>query len=39
MRALSQLICQAAQLAILSGEERITETLLDTVAVGGVVEL
>jgi Bacterial TniB protein len=39
MRALSQLICQAAQKAILSGEERITEDLLEQVSLGHVVQL
>ncbi|QOV33237.1 ATP-binding protein [Streptomyces ferrugineus] len=39
MRALSHLICQAAQKAIRSGEERITKDLLDTIQVGGVVRL
>ncbi|MFF5985391.1 AAA family ATPase [Streptomyces olindensis] len=39
MRALSQLICQAAQTAILSGEERITMDLLNKIPLGGVVQL
>ncbi|MFF6961682.1 AAA family ATPase [Streptomyces sp. NPDC008317] len=39
MRTLSHLICQAAQYAILSGEERITEELLDEVQLGRVVQL
>jgi hypothetical protein len=34
MRGLSHLICQGAQAAILSKEERITEALLETVPVG-----
>jgi AAA domain len=39
MRGLSQLICQAAQRAILSGEERVTEKLLDSLPLGRVVQL
>ncbi|MGW8569811.1 TniB family NTP-binding protein [Streptomyces niveus] len=37
LRALSQLICQAAQQAMLSGEERITEELLESITVGRVI--
>ncbi|MCZ4120250.1 ATP-binding protein [Streptomyces sp. H39-S7] len=39
LRALSQLICQAAQRAILTQEERITEQLLDTLAVGRTIAI
>jgi len=39
IRMLSQLICQAAQRAILSKEERITKELLEKIPLGGVVEL
>ncbi|MFE7029123.1 hypothetical protein ACFU9Y_02355 [Streptomyces sp. NPDC057621] len=39
MRALSHLICQSAQQAIRSEEERITMDLLKTIPVGGVVRL
>lgn len=39
MRALSHLICQAAQKAIRSGQERITPELLRTIPVGRVVRL
>jgi hypothetical protein len=39
LRALSQLICQAAQHAMLSGEERISEELLDTLTVGRVINI
>ncbi|MFJ4732535.1 AAA family ATPase [Streptomyces sp. NPDC088770] len=39
MRALSQLICQAAQEAILSGEERITEELVNGLTVGRVIAI
>ncbi|MFG2162869.1 AAA family ATPase [Streptomyces olivaceus] len=39
LRALSQLICQAAQQAILSKEERITEDLLDQLTVGKVIAI
>ncbi|RBL86867.1 ATP/GTP-binding protein, partial [Streptomyces cavourensis] len=39
LRALSQIICQAAQEAMLSGEERISEELLDTLMVGRVVNI
>lgn len=37
LRALSQLICQAAQQAMLSGQERITEELLEQLTVGRVI--
>ncbi|MGY5138747.1 ATP-binding protein [Streptomyces nigrescens] len=39
MRSLSQLICQAAQIAIRSGEERITLEVLEDVSLGRVVHL
>jgi hypothetical protein len=39
MRALSHLICQAAQKAIRSQQERITLELLNTIPIGGVVHL
>lgn len=39
LRAASQLICQAAQKAMLTKEERITEELLDTLAVGRVIAI
>lgn len=39
LRALSQLVCQAAQQAMLTKEERITKELLDTLAVGRVVRI
>ncbi|MER7179508.1 hypothetical protein ABT404_08485 [Streptomyces hyaluromycini] len=39
MRALSHLICQAAQAAIRSGQERITLKELKSVRIGGVVRL
>ncbi|MFJ5123345.1 hypothetical protein [Kitasatospora sp. NPDC088548] len=39
MRALSQLICQAAQKAILTGQERITQELLDGLSLGRVEQL
>ncbi|MFG2305276.1 ATP-binding protein [Actinacidiphila glaucinigra] len=39
MRTLSHLICQAAQGAIVSGEERITEELLKKVSLGQTVQL
>ncbi|MGW6739305.1 ATP-binding protein [Streptomyces sp. NPDC055025] len=39
MRSLSQLICQAAQTAIRSGEERITLEVLEKVSLGRVVNL
>ncbi|MGW4198863.1 ATP-binding protein [Streptomyces sp. NPDC005004] len=39
MRSLSQLICQAAQIAIRSGEERITLEVVEKVSLGRVVEL
>jgi hypothetical protein len=39
MRMLSHLICQAAQRAILTQEERITRELLEKIPLGGVVEL
>lgn len=39
MRALSQLICQAAQEAILTGEERITPALFEGLAVGKVIAI
>jgi hypothetical protein len=39
MRALSHLICQAAQKAIRSQKERFTKELLDTIPLGNVVRL
>lgn len=39
MRALSQLVCQAAQRAILTGQERITEDLLEQIPLGRMVQL
>lgn len=39
MRSLSQMICQAAQIAIRSGEERITLEVLEEVSLGRVVNL
>ncbi|MCI4078866.1 ATP-binding protein [Streptomyces sp. MMS21 TC-5] len=39
LRALSQLICQAAQHAMLSGEECITEELLEGLMVGRVINI
>ncbi|MFE7092959.1 ATP-binding protein [Streptomyces erythrochromogenes] len=39
LRALSQLICQAAQHAMLSGEECITEELLEGIMVGRVINI
>ncbi|WP_421107048.1 hypothetical protein [Streptomyces sp. NEAU-S77] len=39
MRALSHLICQAAQKAIVSKEERITMDVLDSLSLGRVVQL
>ncbi|MFI8834913.1 AAA family ATPase [Streptomyces afghaniensis] len=39
MRMLSHLICQAAQKAIRSKQERITPELLDSIPLGGVVHL
>ncbi|MGW3009536.1 ATP-binding protein [Streptomyces sp. NPDC001219] len=39
MRSLSQLICQAAQIAIRSGEEQITLEVLEKVSLGRVVHL
>lgn len=39
LRALSQLICQAAQQAILNGQERITEEILDSLTVGRVIAI
>lgn len=39
LRALSQLVCQAAQQAMLTKEERITRELLDTLAVGRVIAI
>ncbi|MGF6940257.1 hypothetical protein BKA18_000049 [Streptomyces auratus] len=39
MRSLSQLVCQAAQIAIRSGEEQITLEVLEKVSLGRVVHL
>jgi len=39
LRALSQLVCQGAQKAIITGEERITEELLDSLYLGRTVLL
>lgn len=39
LRALSQLICQAAQQAMLNGQERITKELLDGLMVGRAVSI
>ncbi|MFF6961709.1 hypothetical protein [Streptomyces sp. NPDC008317] len=39
MRTLSHLICQGAQSAILNGQERITEALLEQIPLGRVVQL
>ncbi|RNG17862.1 TniB family NTP-binding protein [Streptomyces botrytidirepellens] len=39
LRAASQLICQAAQKAMLSKEERITEDLIDSLAVGRAIAI
>ncbi|GGV01783.1 hypothetical protein GCM10010211_81350 [Streptomyces albospinus] len=39
LRAVSQLICQAAQQAMLTKQERITEELLETLTVGRVIAI
>ncbi|MGW3738001.1 TniB family NTP-binding protein [Streptomyces sp. NPDC005148] len=39
LRALSQVICQAAQQAMLDGDERITKELIDGVMVGRVISI